>query len=61
MIEWHCNNCKVKLKRPYRINVFARNPEHVYGRSRLPFVNTTNQMYCKTCFKDTLKRILKLL
>ena len=60
-IERLCNNCETKLKRPYRINIYARNPEKTYQNSNLPFVNSETRMYCKVCFKDTLKRILKLL
>ena len=61
MIKWYCNKCGKRLRKPYRINVFHRDPTRKYVGSGLPIVHTINEQYCKTHFKEVLNKIEKIL
>ena len=52
-----CDNCGVKVKKFYRINVSFRDPTKKYVNSKLVFIPTINRAYCKGCFGYSARKI----
>lgn len=56
-----CNKCKKEIKKKvYRINICYRDPYKVYGKSKVPFMQTENYLYCRKHFLEVRKLINKI-